>query len=91
MIRYQNSASQVVPSLSGWLLQLRIRDENIEVQKTIEMYLPPLPNKVTEADTIYSYMSYLQGLAKDVNMPYVNITLDVGAAMNAYKTVWTFY
>ena len=25
-----------------------------------------------------------------VYMPYVNITLDVGAAMNAYKLIWNF-
>ena len=23
-------------------------------------------------------------------MPYVNVTLDVGAAMNAYKVIWSF-
>ena len=28
-------------------------------------------------------MTYLQQLANDVNMPYVNITLDVGAAISA--------
>ena len=33
-------------------------------------------------------MQYLQGLAAVANMPYVNITLDVGAAVNAYKTLW---
>ena len=26
---------------------------------------------------VYQYMTYLQQLANDVNMPYVNITLDV--------------
>ena len=34
-------------------------------------------------------MSYLQSLASSVNMPYVNITLDVGAAINAYKFLWS--
>ena len=33
-------------------------------------------------------MEYLQKLAVSVNMPFVNITLDVGAAMNAYKMIW---
>ena len=28
-------------------------------------------------------MTYLQQLTNDVNMPYVNITLDVGAAISA--------
>jgi len=29
------------------------------------------------------------GLSENANMPYLNITLDVGAAMNAYKFVWS--
>ena len=33
-------------------------------------------------------MIYLQRLAESVNMAYVNITLDVGAAINAFKMVW---
>ena len=33
-------------------------------------------------------MTCLQKLAKSVNMPYVNITLDVGAAINAFKAFW---
>ena len=33
---------------------------------------------------------YLSGLAKESGMPYVNITLDVGAAMSAYKVLWNF-
>ena len=33
-------------------------------------------------------MEYLQSLAATVNMPYVNITLDVGAALNAFKFLW---
>ena len=30
-------------------------------------------------------MKYLQNLANDVNIPYVNIALDCGAAVNAFK------
>ena len=33
-------------------------------------------------------MKYLQSLASSSNMPYENITLDVGAAINAYKFLW---
>ena len=32
----------------------------------------------------------MQKLAAEVNMPYVNVTLDVGAAMNAYKLCWNY-
>lgn len=34
-------------------------------------------------------MKYLQNSADDVNMPYVNIILDCGAAVNAFKTKWS--
>eukprot|EP00794_Sanderia_malayensis_P010438 gene10438-biopygen7613 len=53
-------------------------------------YLPPIEAKVTEFATIHRYMRYLQNLSADVNMPYVNVTLDVGAAMNAYKLLWNY-
>ena len=31
----------------------------------------------------------MQGLAEEANMPKVNVYLDVGAAMNACKLVWS--
>ena len=36
------------------------------------------------------YMEYLQNLSMSVNMSYVNTTLDVEAAINAYKLIWNF-
>ena len=32
----------------------------------------------------------MQNLCQEVNMPYVNVTLDLGAAMNAYKLIWNY-
>ena len=32
----------------------------------------------------------MQSLCRDANMPYVNVTLDLGAAMNAYKLIWNY-
>ena len=84
-LRKENSFDQQVPNFSGWLLQHR----NVhDLAKTILTYLPPINSKVTDFETIVTYMEYLQTLASQVNMQYVNITLDVGAAMNAFKTVW---
>ena len=40
------------------------------------------------AETILNYIQYLQKLAEEVNMPYINITLDMGAAINAFKVLW---
>ena len=67
------------------------RDNSIiNKKKPIETYLTPITTKVTDFKTIYQYIIYLQQLANDVNMPYVNITLDVGAAINGYKLLWNY-
>ena len=39
--------------------------------------------------TIHQYMEYCQRLSSEVNMPYANITRDVGAAINAFKYLWS--
>ena len=91
ILRKMNSFDQVVPTYSGWQVNNRIKSNRIQsVKKTVEMYLPPIESKVTDYSTIFQYMSYLQGLSSDVNMPYVNITLDVGAAINAFKLIWNY-
>jgi len=82
-----NSSNQNVPTFKGWSMTLRTN--KVPCVKTVETYLPPITSKVTEFSTIQKYLSYLKDLSKNVNMPYVNITLDVGAAVNAYKTIWT--
>ena len=33
---------------------------------------------------------HFQHLAKEMNMPYVKVTLGVGAAINAYKLLWKY-
>ena len=78
---------QKVPIFNGWKLQTKM-NHSVVLHKTTETYLPPINAKVTEFSTINRYMKYLQELAKDMNMPYVNITLDVGAAMNACILIW---
>lgn len=44
---------------------------------------------MNDIKTINQYLEFLMGLSEEANMPYLNITLDVGAAMNAYKFIWT--
>ena len=80
-IRKHSSFDQQMSNLSGWNLKHRSHNE----LKKIITYLPPINSKVTDFSLIFAYFDYLQKLAADVNMPYVNITLDVGAAVNAYK------
>ena len=45
-------------------------------------------SRVTECSTTQQYMEHLQSLADSVNMRYVNITLDVGAALKVFKFLW---
>ena len=59
-------------------------------KKTVETYLPPITTKVTDFDTIYYYMTCLQQLGNDDNMPHVNIILDVATAINTYKLLWNY-
>ena len=37
-----------------------------------------------------AYMKYLKSSTDFVNMPYVNITLDIGTATNAYRLIWNY-
>ena len=51
--------------------------------------LPLATLKVTDFETIQQYLSYFQRVAKNVEMPYVNVALDDEAAMNALRTFET--
>ena len=46
--------------------------------------------KVTDFKRIIVYLEHLQALANSVHMKYVNVTLDCGAAINAFKTIWQY-
>ena len=77
-----------MPNFTGW----RLFEKNAavqQIQKTVEKYLPPITSKVIEFPTISKYMTYLQSLATSSNTPYVSTTLDVDAAINAYKFLWS--
>jgi hypothetical protein len=90
IFRLINFGDQNVTSYFAWEMQNRIAGENNTVQKTLTTYLPPINAKVTEFSTINQYLTYMQKLANEVNMPYVNVCLDLGATMNAYKFIWNF-
>ena len=57
--------------------------------KTVETYLPPIPSKVVGFTTIEMYLEYLEKLSMSCDMPFVNIALDVGVAMNPFKFLWS--
>ena len=46
--------------------------------------------RVTDFKTIIMYFEHLQALANSVNMKFVKVTLDCGAAINAFKTIWQY-
>ena len=89
VLRMLASEDQTLPTLSGWLMIMRQKHTSL-IHKTVETFLPPMATSINEFGTLYNLLIHLQGLAVDVNMPYVNLTMDVGAAMNAYKVVWNF-
>ena len=77
------SSNQIIPIFKGWNLQLKMKKE-VQLKKTVETFLLPINSKVTEFRTVKKYIQYLQELANQMNMPYVNVSLDVRAAMNAF-------
>ena len=83
-LRQHNSLDQVVRLYSCSFLKERDNENFVNRELT---YLPSTPSKVVEFKTILSYMEYLQKLAEEVNMPYVNITLDMSAALNVFKVL----
>ena len=58
--------------------------------KTMITYLPPIHKPITQNDTIVEYLYQVQEMAHQVNMPYVHLTLDVGAAAKTYHVLWNF-
>ena len=89
ILRHISSDNQKVPSFSGW--QPLVREiANVATEKTVMTYRPPINAPVNEFSTTFGFLTYMQKLCKEVNMPYVNITLDLGAAIPAYKVVWNY-
>ena len=79
---YKWNPHKAVPTRNGWLVQIRQRrNPTKQPVKTTETYFPRMLSKVTEFLTIQQYIEYLQSLA-GLNL---NITIDVGTALNAFK------
>ena len=83
-------AYQISPSFAAWKTQTRTSNSLDPVQKTIVTYLPRIPSKVADFNTIDQFLVCMKKLAEEINIPYVNVTLDVEAAMNAYKLCWNY-
>ncbi len=83
--RNLNSNDQTVPRFGGWIVQ-HFQRANSKLTKMT--YLPPIKTPITEYATIIEMFYVSRELAKQSNMTYVHITLDVGAAIKAFHVVW---
>ena len=69
--------SQIHPIFLGWLTMLSGKASfcaNKTTNRTFEIYLPLVPSKFTDPNTIYEHMLYLQSKTVKVNMKYAKIT-----------------
>ena len=89
ILRHDTGADKLFPNFAAWRLAKR-KQHDVSFQETVVTYLPPINASVNSFSTIYQYLQYMQKLCNEVNMPYVNVTLDCGAAVNAYKLVWNY-
>ena len=89
LLRILSSNDPFAPTFSGWCVQQQSKKINI-VEKTVPMYLPPINAPVTSFSTRDKVFETLQRHPEKAHMPYANLTLDVGAAMNAYKLLWNY-
>lgn len=87
--RKMHNTDQLVPRFTGWLSI--VANEQVEpTPRTHITYLPPIHRPITDYDTVVEYLSQVQSFARQVNMPFVHLTLDVGAVAKAFQVVWNF-
>ena len=86
--RILSSKDQFSPTFSGWCVAIQTGQlADIEIEKTSLTYPPPVNHPITDFATIYKVFEIIQNRARKANMPYANLTSDVGAAINAYKVL----
>ena len=86
IFRHTNKDKSIWPRFSG-LVALLFKKESSE--RTVLTYLPPIPKPISEYSTIIEIFYQSRQLAKQCNMQYVHIVMDVGAAMNHTKLYGT--
>ena len=91
ILRNVNSNDQVVPAFSGFGVHDRLKNGvKEECEKTKLTYLSPIDATITDFGTIYKLFEMLLPRAGKVNVPYVNVTLDAGAYVNAYRVLCNY-
>ena len=84
--RIVSSMDQIVPNFTGFFVKSTGKAD--ELQMTKVTYLPPINAPITAYATIYKVFDIILRRAKQAELPYANITFDVGAAINAHKVLW---
>ena len=89
MLRSKTTREKIFPNFAAWRLLSR-KCKKQPANKTVVTYLPAIYLSVASFSTIYQYLTYMQKLCREANMPFVNVILDCGAAVNAFKLVWNY-
>lgn len=84
-MRYLNANNQRNPRFVGWIVK---KIQKAHSEATMMTYLPPILTPITEYPTIIEMFYVSRQLAKQSNMTYTHITLDVGAAIKAFHVIW---
>ena len=78
----------MVPHFSEFGVYDRLKNRvKEECKKTKLTYLPPTDASITDFGNIYKLFEMLLLWAGKVNVPYINLTLDAGAYVNAYRVL----
>ena len=88
-LRKYNQYDQAVPTFNGGRQFGRKFVEQVGIQKNCRNLLQAKSLVSLQFQSIWPMINNFQSLAESSNMSYVCIILDVGAAMNAYKFLWS--
>ena len=82
ILRKLNMADRTLSTYSGWRTCVKNLNSTTALKKTVLEYLPPPPTSISanvpEFSMIYQYLTYLQFLASEVNMPCMLCKRDIG-------------
>ena len=84
LLRSGSPENEGWPRFIGFVIELYQTERN----QTTMTYLPPIQNPITDYPTIVSLFDTSRKLAKNANMMYTHIIMDVGTAIKAYHVVW---
>ena len=84
-LRHLSSSGQHYPRFAGWIIS---RYQSSGEKATVMTYLPPVQKPITDYGAIFEVFYISRKLAKQSNMLYTHITMDIGAAIKAYQVIW---